>query len=402
MKYIILSDTHLGMSFPFLLDSIGISTRARDFYTVFDKVKDLIVEFHSRQEKVIVIIAGDFYHKINIIPAFRAITYEFLKNLAVQVIILGGNHDTTKNIDNPCSLDDLLLIPGVNVKRNIESSIIGDTGFVFLPFIRPFYIADLLVKKLGKAIDKDNIQNLAYIELTRKISKEIEKIKDCKRRIAITHYMIKGMNAKADELDDGGFTLPLEIFSSFDHVFAGHIHSPHEFSNVVVLGSTEYTRISEIGEKKRFIIYDDSNNTIESVELKPRKHVIIGFEYKGEDSLVFNKKIQDEAKQIGIKNAVVRFQIRCKGEERAFVNGNFDYNAYPEAFYVHTIELKEEGSEIEKNVELNLFDLSFKGNLDSYAATFIDKAFHREFLEKGNQIIASVLKDESMNQKEDE
>jgi len=395
-KFLFISDLHVGTIFPYLIDQqTGISARSLDLISPLNQLYDYI---KHKDDLFTIFIAGDLYDKVNPNPNHRKLVIEQFKKLArlAKIHVIGGNHDTPRELHRACSLDELGLIENVVIHRNIEAFSIGNVGFLLMPFIRPSYVAQLLSETLGKEMPVENRDEIIFEEIKKKIDEVIGEIKDCEKKIAVTHYFIKGMKYDSGyEFGKNEFMFSQEFFSGFDAVFAGHVHKPQTFQNVTVIGSPEIITLSEIGQKKRFIEMD-ADAIITEIPTMFRKHVVLHLEYAGESSIQMNDKIREILKGKKVRNAVVIVKVRCKLNERQAILANLDYTAFNGAFYVHSPVFENVDELQETAVGEQLMENSDEGNFLSYFEhvisqdTELDDGLKEEIKRKGLEIIKEV------------
>jgi len=395
VKIIIASDPHVGQGFKYTYNQQGVSERSIDLVRMLAQLLDKAKEIEASGETIAFIFAGDFYAKINVNPFFRLKAYDFLREASNfgSVSIIAGNHDTPKNVEWASSLDDFSLIGGVKVYRSIKATLFFDgeetLGVLFVPYISPLYITDLLAKKHDKTINIDNINDLVYREIKKKIDKETEKIVNCKTKIAIVHFPITGMKYAGGH-EDEDFILPMSYFDSFDRVIAGHIHKPSEDGKLIVVGSMEVMRRDEIDDHKRFLVLDTTTNEIESIPLRTRPCYEVNIEYDGNDSIEFNTLVRQSI-NFDIEGAIIYLVVKCSVGNRAFLKGQLDWDIFKHSFHVF-LEFIAQDSETNQ-VDFQQFDIGYKEALVDYAnAKIQDQELRESFISVGSEIIEKISK----------
>lgn len=401
--FLFLSDCHVGTTFPYLIDQqTGLSARSLDLVSPLEQVRDYASNLMNVGKRVILIIAGDLYDKVNPNPNARKAVIEAFTSIAknAPIHVIGGNHDTPRELYRASSLDELALIENVTVHRKIEACAIEGKGVLFMPFIRPSFVAQLMSEELKKEMCFENRDQLVFKEIDMKVEEEYQKIKDCKSKYAVTHYYIKGMKYDSGfEAGKNEFVLPREFFDRFDKVFAGHIHKPQRFDNIVVIGSTEIISLAEVGQEKRMVKLE--GDIISSVNLNTRKHVIIPLDYKGEPNEIMNSLLRDEINKNDITGAVVVIKVKCKLSERQAITSGINYEMFGKAFYLHALMFDNKDElNAETSMGLDIETNSDEGNFLSYHANVIEKdsTLDNQIKEKiknmGLEIIKQVLSED--------
>ena len=351
--FIFIADLHLGTSFPFKYDpTVGFSRRTLDFFNVFDQINEYIINNDKIAKKTTLFILGDLYDAINPTPTIRAKTYEKLKaicDLGVQVHVIAGNHDITVEFEKSSSLNEIGLIKNLDIEvyREIKSIIIGDTGFLFIPFIYPQSIVERLEAKYSKKVPASDYNQFAQVELRKKIVKESSNLLDCRRRIALPHYFLSGARmSESYSLMPNELTIPLDFFNKneqdnfpgFDLVIAGHVHYPQKITDkVFYVGSTERKFFNERDEIKRFLVLTDK---LESINIECRKQVEINLRIeKNLTPSAVNAALMTEASKFDVKEAMVKFIISCKSVDRQTIQSSLDFSTINKmAFHVYDPE----------------------------------------------------------------
>jgi len=231
MKYVIVTDTHLGVK-------KGNSVYLRSSVELFDQI---CAYAHSKNIKGF-IHAGDFFDtRKSISVDVIEISLDIMKKLEETfkfIYMIIGNHDTyLKNQIKPTSLSIF--------KEHKNVTLID----------KPYLIDNMLL--LPWIFDKDALN-----------TNDTE--------ICIGHFDINGI-----EMNASGFTplhqrLNISDFKNFNTVLSGHYHVSSQTKNIKYLGSPMQFTFNEINETTGFYILDSETTELEFIEFdKYPKHIII-------------------------------------------------------------------------------------------------------------------------------
>ena len=238
MKFAHLADTHLGYR------QFGLYEREKDFYEVFEKIIDRIIE-----EKVdFVIHSGDLFDNSRPSP-MALLTFQKglikLKNANIPVYAIAGNHDSVlrKNSIPPQVLFKkfgLKVISPINTNYMYEDVFIA--GLPFYP----------------SSQDKN---------LKHKLSELSKKAANHEKSILVLHQGIDKYFSLQYELEIG------DVPDNFTYYAMGHLHNyiNDDFGNgkLVYPGSSEVWKTTELGDYRKngkgFVIVD-MDGTKPSVE----------------------------------------------------------------------------------------------------------------------------------------
>ena len=260
MKFAHLADTHLGYR------QFGLIEREKDFYEVFDKIIDKIIE-----EKVdFVIHSGDLFETSRPSP-LALLTFQKgllkLKGAGIPMYAIAGNHDMVMRRD---SIPPQVIFKklGLKVISPINTNYMhGDVFIAGLPYF-PSSQSDALKSKLtelsAKAVNHE-------------------------KSILVLHQGIDKYFNLQYELEIGN------IPDNFDYYALGHIHKyiNDDFGNgkLVYPGSTEIWKTDEIrdyNEKgKGFVLVDLSGPKPLTKRVKvdiPREFIKRSLDYNNLDS----------------------------------------------------------------------------------------------------------------------
>lgn len=229
MKFAHLADTHLGYR------QFGLFEREKDFYEVFEKIIDRIIE-----EKVdFVIHSGDLFDNARPSP-LALFTFQKglikLKNANIPVYAIAGNHDS---VLRKGSIPPQVLFKkfGLKVISPINTNYMYDD--VFIGGL-PFYPSS------------------QYKNLKNKLSELSKKAANHEKSILVLHQGIDKYFNLQYELEIG------DIPDNFTYYAMGHLHNyiHDDFGNgkLVYPGSSEVWKTTELGDYRKngkgFVIVD--------------------------------------------------------------------------------------------------------------------------------------------------
>lgn len=233
MRFAHLSDSHLGNR------QYGIFEREEDYYEIFDKTIDKIIEL----DVDFVIHSGDLFDSSRpSTNAFLAFQRGLLKlnNAGIPMYAIAGNHDIVmrKGIKPPIDLFEEL---GLNILRHDNGFIEGDVficGVQFIPSSQK-RVLDMVL---------DRFSNEA---------------KNHSKSIIVLHQGIK----KFIDYGDDSFELELnELPTNFNYYAMGHLHNyiTEDLGNgkLIYPGSMEVSKSNEIAQidNKGFCVVDLSGD----------------------------------------------------------------------------------------------------------------------------------------------
>ena len=214
MKFVHLSDLHIGKR-------VHEYSLIEDQRYILTKIINIIDEIKAQG----VIIAGDIYDKP--VPPAEAVQLfdDFLYRLSkrnLQVFIISGNHDSAERI---AFASRLIEQSGVHLSPVYNGEVTpvtltdehGDIDIYMLPFIKPQHVR--------KLFEEETISS--YTDAIR-VAVENMNIDTDKRNILITHQFVTGSTrCDSEDVSVGGTdNVDGSVFSDFDYVALGHIHSP--------------------------------------------------------------------------------------------------------------------------------------------------------------------------------
>jgi len=256
MKFIHLSDTHLGFSDYHKIDpTTGINQREQDFYNAWFHVIDRILELSPD----FVVHAGDLFHTTRPTNRAIAVAMEGIQRVSergIPFILISGNHSTPKIRATGSIFEAISLFPHVHAAYSgvYEHYTIGDCQIHCIP----------------------------HCSLSETLKTEFEKITAdpaAKYHVLVTH----GSWAGQKTFSMGEFNeqllpdLDTMLDIRFDYIALGHYHRHLEISSrIVYSGSTEKTSFNEAGQANGFVLADLAAATKTYIETKARPMVKLG------------------------------------------------------------------------------------------------------------------------------
>ena len=260
MKFAHLADTHLGYR------QYGLFEREKDFYEVFDKVIDKIIE----ENVDFVVHSGDLFETARPSP-MALLTFQKgllkLKGAGIPMYAIAGNHDS---VMHKGSIPPHVVFKkmGLKVISNINPTYMH--GDIFIAGL-PYYPASH-----GKALKS-------------KLAELSEKATHHEKSILLLHQGIDKYFSLSYELEIG------EIPDNFDYYALGHIHKyvndAYGKGRLVYPGSGEIWKTSEIPDYKvngkGFVVVDldGSKPQIKRVKIDiPREFIERDLDYNDLES----------------------------------------------------------------------------------------------------------------------
>lgn len=262
MKFIHLSDLHIGKR-------VHEYSMIEDQRYILTKIINIIDEIKAQG----VIIAGDIYDKP--VPPAEAVQLfdDFLYRLSkrnLQVFIISGNHDSAERI---AFASRLIEQSGVHLSPVYNGEVTpvtltdehGDIDIYMLPFIKPQHVR--------KLFEEETISS--YTDAIR-VAVENMNIDTDKRNILITHQFVTGSTrCDSEDVSVGGTdNVDGSVFSDFDYVALGHIHSPQNCGSEKIryCGTPLKYSFSEAKHQKSVTVVDfleKGNMEISTIPLVP-------------------------------------------------------------------------------------------------------------------------------------
>lgn len=274
MKIIHTADWHLGKE----LHQNPLET---DHTLFLEWLLDCIRE----QDIDVLLIAGDVFDHANPSNEARKLYFTFLTRMAalgVQVVVIGGNHDSVQMLSSSSELLDLVNVHVVGGLMQEEDRIvlplkdkqgINRAWCVALPFLRD---RDLRVYKPGESqnerIDalRSGIVN-TYEHYRRKCEEENSAKLPV---IGMGHLYLQGANTSESERDvqlgNAAAVPSSSLAGMFDYLALGHIHRPQQFDQgrIRYSGSPICLSFSERQDTKRVVLIEIHDSALEVQNLE--------------------------------------------------------------------------------------------------------------------------------------
>ena len=405
MKFAHLADTHLGYR------QYGLFEREKDFYEVFEKVIDKIIE----ENVDFVIHSGDLFETARPSP-MALLTFQKgllkLKGAGIPMYAIAGNHDA---VMRKGSIPPQVIFKklGLKVISNINPTYMH--GDVFIAGL-PFYPASH--NKL----------------LKNKLSDLSEKASHHEKSILVLHQGIDKYFGYQYELEIG------EIPDNFNYYALGHIHKfvndTYGKGRLVYPGSSEIWKTSELGDYrengKGFVIvdFDGPKPLVKRVKIDiPRefiertinyndlesdiagiKETISGFDKKPILNLTI-KEVQSDTnrvydminEELGELSLMIRPKFFMAGEEEdvdVILSQNDSLG--PKELLVE--QLKGYGNEDVNTLAMDLYDLLSKDKIDE-SKDLIDQFYDQHYSNVEEEVefkTEKVEKEQSTQKEEDD
>ena len=266
MKLIHLSDLHLGK-------------RVNEFSMIEDQkyILDEILRIIDKEEPDGILLAGDLYDRP--VPSAEAVQLfdSFLTRLAkrkLPVYAIGGNHDSAERIAfgaHIMSSSGICMSPvydGKTAKYCLMDSY-GEVWIHLLPFIRPSVVRHAL------SGEESAEEIRTYQEAVQAAVEHMEIEKD-KRNVLVAHqFAVGAVSCDSEEITVGGIDqIEVSVFSDFDYVALGHIHSPQNVGSPKIryCGTPLKYSFSESGQQKSVTVVElleKGNLEVREIPLKP-------------------------------------------------------------------------------------------------------------------------------------
>lgn len=285
MRFVHLSDTHLGYHSYRKLTSDGYNQREEDVREAFVRVIDKTIELRPD----FCIHSGDLFDSPR--PSNRNISLairEFLRltETGIPIVVIAGNHETprTRQLGHVFSV------------------------FKFFPDVYPVYEAQYTVVEL----DGVAIHAIPQCPSSQLFEKELEKLSPVK---GVDYNLLTLHAAIADipEFSRGDFNeqfVDQKYFQKFDWVALGHYHNFAQLQpNAVYAGSPERFSFAEATPKKGFPFVDLETGEIQFIETEARKMVEIVIDPSHLSTGDINSEIEKVCNKLQPNGKILKFKV---------------------------------------------------------------------------------------------
>lgn len=256
MRIVHTSDWHIGKT-------LNDYSLLKDQETCLFAFADRIHALHTDA----LIISGDLYDRS--VPSAEAVSlldrlfYYLTGECGIEVFAIAGNHDSRERIDfGSRMMDSAGLHLAGSVRRPVPSFDLkkgGETVTIWmLPYFELHHIRALFPENPPKNLQEAFELCLMQIQ---------EQIDSSHPQILAAHGFYTA-GGTADEASVGGGEHLILRENAFDYVALGHLHGCHPAGSGIVRysGSPLKYSIDEAAQKKRFLILDFQDNTLQSIQ----------------------------------------------------------------------------------------------------------------------------------------
>lgn len=223
-----------------------------------------------------ILIAGDVFDKS--VPSAEAVALFdwFLTALSERnfpVLVISGNHDSPERM---AFGSHLMASAGVYVapvwNGEVEPVTLsdewGEVDFFLLPFLKPAHVRRFYEEEVGSYTDA---MRLALSGLKRT---------EGRRSVLVTHQFVTGATrSDSEDVSVGGSdNVDASVFSGFDYVALGHIHSPQNCRSEKIRysGTPLKYSFSEAKDEKSVTVVELSEGdlSVRTLPLKPMRETV--------------------------------------------------------------------------------------------------------------------------------
>lgn len=278
MRFLHLADLHLGKK-------LG----EYDLYDVQKDMLDKIILLCLKEGLPVIAISGDIYDTRDPSVAATTLLDHFLaqcnKN-QINVVMISGNHDQADKLHFGSEIfKENNIFIATDIKDSLTPVEIDDANFYLLPFVNKYDIKNAFPElKNSKTDEYDSLQNcLSYV--IKKMNIDINK-----KNVLLAHQSVIGSKEKkiypsgsevsldinVDGSIGGEDIVSSSIFADFNYVALGHIHKKMNIEdNMRYPGAMLKYHKDEANNQKSFTIVNTEDFSIEEVEIKPLRDVIV-------------------------------------------------------------------------------------------------------------------------------
>ena len=356
MKFIHLSDTHLGFSDYYKIDpQTGINQREQDFYRAWFHIIDKILEIKPD----FVIHAGDLFHTSR--PTNRAIAVALegiqkISDAGIILVTISGNHSTPKIRATGSIFESIALLP------NVFASFQGKYDKF----------------KIGNC----EIHCIPHCSLTEELEKAFNSIhfsKNMRYHILVTHGAWAGNKSfSMGEFNEQFIPDPeTKMNLSLDYIALGHYHKHIKIKpHIIYSGSTERTSFNEADNPTGFMIVDLETGDRKYHTTPSRPMVRLD---PLDCSELNTSQIYTELEHLStpdLKDALVSVQLLNVRHETLIKLENREIDdIFPEVFYLNKIitQFARDDQKISGSIQLGALPLEFEKYIEKIDHSELDK-----------------------------
>ena len=272
MKVAIITDTHYGARKG--------SKHLHDYFEMF--YRDIF--FPSLEEHKIdtIIHMGDIFDSRKAIDLqslewSKKVVFEPLKKYKVHALI--GNHDCYYKNTNHVNSPELLLKDYPNIKTYSKASEIS---------------LDKLKILLLPWINSENFEETENL------------IKKTKAKVAMGHLEVNGFKATRGHMMESG--MDVKIFSKFEKVYSGHLHTRSDDGQIFYLGNPYEMFWNDVNDPRGFHLFD--TKTLEHTPINNPYKLFYNIYYEDTNYKLFNVTEYE--------NKIVKVIVRKKSKPKDF------------------------------------------------------------------------------------
>ncbi len=238
-------------------------------------LEKFLVDIIKKEKPNVMVVAGDVFDKkfapVDAIELFNRFITRMYKEFKINVVIVSGNHDSPERLS---VASEILRDSGVFISSCISDlyrpiDVKDDVSNIKI-YVLPYF--DLLDAKVMFKEANIKTYNDAYKVIINSIS---DKLKASDFNVLVTHCFVAGSEFSDDEETiciGGSEEVRSSLFSSFDYVALGHLHTPQKVEdNIRYSGSPlSYSFNDKTFNKSITIIEVDKNTSkIKSIPITP-------------------------------------------------------------------------------------------------------------------------------------
>lgn len=377
MKVLHLGDLHIGKS---LLD--------------YDLIEDQryilkqIIEIAKENKIDAILLAGDIYDRS--IPSEAAVNLldEFLtevSDLKIAVFMISGNHDSDDRLQFGSQFfEKKQVYIEAKFRKKIRKVTLQDAygpiHFHLLPFVK--------ASQVKQAYPDEKIES--YEEAFRVLLSHCD-INTSERNVMIAHQFVAGKGTDPALAGSEGIgtqsvgtveKIGYDVFSAYDYVALGHIHSPQQVGRAQVryAGSMLKYSLSEVHNKKSVPIVtfgEKGDVSIELVELKPLRDLR---HIKGTLEQLLNPTIREESEDF--------IYVTLTNEEMVL-----DAMSIFQQFYPNTVKIDYDNSHTMELEEMDFTNFESKRTFEELIADFYQTMYGCEISKEELKLMQEVAKE---------